>query len=59
MAGAVEWGMSDAFHYPPDLMALLVNTVSVLCRGKKDVILFFRGAGAGEEDMAPDRKSVV
>lgn len=34
------------FQYPPDLFALLVDTVPVLCKSKKDVVLFFRGAGA-------------
>ena len=34
-----------AFQYPPDLFALLVDTVPVLCKSKRDVVLFFRGAG--------------
>jgi hypothetical protein len=33
------------YHYPPDLLALLVDAIPRLCRGKADVILFFRGAG--------------
>jgi restriction system protein len=33
------------FHYPPDLMALLIDTIPRLCKGKKDVFLFFKGAG--------------
>ncbi|MBI0539129.1 restriction endonuclease [Roseomonas sp. KE2513] len=38
--------MSDAaFHYPPDLFGLLVETIPVLCRAKADVVLFFRNAG--------------
>jgi len=33
------------FHYPPELMALLIDTIPSLCRSKKDVLLFFKGAG--------------
>jgi restriction endonuclease Mrr len=33
------------YHYPPELMALLIDTIPLLCRGKKDVLLFCRGAG--------------
>lgn len=33
------------FHYPPELFNLLVDTIPLLNRGKKDVLLFFRGAG--------------
>jgi hypothetical protein len=34
-----------AFHYPPELFELLIQTIPLLFRGKKDVVLFFRGAG--------------
>ena len=42
--------MTDAtsigtFHYPPELFNLLVDTIPLLNRSKKDVLLFFRGAG--------------
>ena len=38
--------MTDTtFQYPPDLFALLVDAIPVLCKSKKDVLLFFRGAG--------------
>lgn len=40
---------TDAFHYPPELFELLVETVPLLNRSKKSVILFFRGAGISEE----------
>ncbi len=48
------------FHYPPELFNLLVDTIPVLNRSKKEVLLFFRGAGvAGDliEDMAGRLKS--
>ncbi|EKS69118.1 restriction endonuclease [Caballeronia zhejiangensis] len=33
------------FHYPPELFSLLVDVVPLLNRSKKDVLIFFRGAG--------------
>jgi len=43
------------FHYPPELFNLLVDTLPLLNRSKKDVLLFFRGAGvaaAMTDDLA-------
>lgn len=37
------------FHYPPELFQLLVDALPRLCRSKKDLVLFFRGAGIGDE----------
>lgn len=37
--------MKIIYHYPPELLQLLVDTIPLLCRSKKDVLLFFRGAG--------------
>lgn len=37
-----------SFHYPPELFNLLVDVVPLLNRSKKDVLLFFRGAGVPE-----------
>jgi hypothetical protein len=34
-----------AFHYPADLLSSLLRTIPLLCRSKRDTILFFRGAG--------------
>lgn len=57
--------MDISFHYPPELMQLLIDTIPLLCRGKKDVILFFRGAGIPEQyysdlqaRLAIDRTSI-
>ena len=44
--------MSDVFHYPPQVFDLLVETIARLNRGKKGVVLFLRGAGVAEEDLA-------
>lgn len=37
--------MDISYHYPPELFQLLVEAIPRLCRGKRDVLLFFRGAG--------------
>lgn len=45
--------MSDeAFHYPPDVLDLLVDTVPLLVRGKRDVVLFFRACGVPRSLLA-------
>ena len=56
---------TDSFHYPPELFDLLVQTIPVLCRGKRDVLLFFRGAGVSEnlysdiaQQIANDKESI-
>ena len=38
-------GMDASFHYPPELLLLLVDTIPRLCPSKRDVITFLRGAG--------------
>lgn len=40
--------MDISFHYPPELLGLLIDCIPLLCRGKRDVILFFKGAGVGQ-----------
>ena len=37
--------MDIVFHYPPELLSLLIETIPSLCKSKKDVLLFFKGAG--------------
>ncbi|MDY6872818.1 MAG: restriction endonuclease [Chloroflexota bacterium] len=43
--------MDTTFHYPPELFSLLVDTIPLLCRSKKDVLLFFQGAGVKKKVM--------
>lgn len=50
--------MPEVFHYPPELFNLLVNTILLLCRSKKDVILFLRGAVLAQGDLAEVELSV-
>lgn len=56
---------TTTFQYPPDLFALLVDAIPVLCKSKKDLLLFFRGAGVPitltsdiEAQLKQDRQSV-
>lgn len=37
------------FHYPPELLNLLIDTIPLLCRSKRDTFLFFRGAGVASD----------
>lgn len=55
----------ETFHYPPELLTLLVDALAVLNRSKDGVLLFFRGAGVPptltrdlEERVARDRDSI-
>jgi hypothetical protein len=40
--------MDITFHYPPELLSLLIDAIPVLCRSKDDTLLFFKGAGVSE-----------
>lgn len=44
--------IDEAYHYPPDFLQLLIDTIPLLNRSKKDVVLFFKGAGVASEDYA-------
>lgn len=41
--------MIRTYHFHPELMSLLVDTIPVLFRSKSDLLLFFRGAGISSE----------
>jgi len=43
--------MDITFHYPPELFELLVQTIPLLCRSKKGVLLLFRGAGINSQAL--------
>jgi restriction system protein len=43
---------SDAWHYPPELLDLVVDAVARLNRGKEQEIDFFRGAGVPAKYLA-------
>jgi len=44
--------MEESYHYPPEVLNLLVDTVPLLCKSKNDVLVFFRGAGVSESIMS-------
>lgn len=50
--------MAENFHYPPEVFNLLVDTIPLLCRSKKDVVTFFQGAGVAQEDLAEVAQAV-
>jgi len=43
----------EAYHYPPDLLNLLVDAIACLVRSKESVIEFFRGAGVPRQLLGP------
>ena len=45
--------MDISFHYPPELLQLLVDTLPKLCKSKTDLLLFFQGAGISKTVLAP------
>ncbi|MES3710393.1 restriction endonuclease [Pseudomonas putida] len=50
--------MAEQFHYPHDILELLVETIPRLVKSKNAVILFFEGAGVEESDLADARKKL-
>lgn len=50
--------MDITFHYPPDLLGLLVDTIPRLCPSKQDTLLFLRGAGVSDA-MTADLTEIV
>ena len=57
--------MEIIFQYPPDLMNLLIQAIPRICRSKKDVLLFFKGAGVSsalrndlENQLKNNRKNI-
>lgn len=44
--------MDNSYHYPPELLNLLVDTIPRLCRSKEDTLNFLRGAGVPDADLA-------
>jgi hypothetical protein len=45
--------MDIIFHYPPELLQLLIDAIPKLCKGKKALLLFFEGAGVGQAELDP------
>lgn len=50
---------STTWHYPPDFMTMMVDTMPLLVRSKTDLIAFFKGAGVNERHLADLRVRVM
>jgi len=42
----------QVFHFSPDLLNLLIDTIPRLCKSKKDVLIFFFSAGVNQNLLA-------
>ena len=38
----------QVYHFSPDFLDLLIDTIPKLCKSKKDVLTFFSGAGVSQ-----------
>lgn len=45
--------MDIVFHYPPELLQLLIDAIPKLCRSKRDLLVFFQGAGVPRGLLTP------
>jgi hypothetical protein len=45
--------MDIAFHYPPELLQVLIDALPKLCKSKSDLLLFFQGAGTSRQILEP------
>jgi hypothetical protein len=45
--------MDIIFHYPPELLGLLIEALPCLCRTKPDLLLFFQGSGVERNLLVP------
>jgi hypothetical protein len=51
--------MDTTYHYPPELLDLLIDTIPLLTRSKPGVLDFLRGAGIQEQQLADLRQQVA
>jgi restriction system protein len=42
----------EIYQYPPELMAALIEAIPLVCKSKRDVLSFFRGAGVDQRYIA-------
>ena len=48
--------MDISFHYPPELLQLLIDAIPKLCKSKRDLLLFFQGAGVSQTIIQPHER---
>ena len=51
--------MDTSYHYPPELLQLLIETIPRLCRSKRDVLSFLRSAGVSQSMISDLEKLLV
>ncbi len=51
--------MNIIYHYPPELLTLLVDTIPLLCKSKNDTLIFLRGSGVDEDTLSDLKKRVT
>jgi restriction system protein len=51
--------MDISYHFPPELLEILVETIPVLGRAKEFPLVFFRGAGVSESMLADWRTQLT
>ena len=52
------WQLDTSYHYPPELLELLVETIPLLIRSKAGLLDFFQGAGVSIADISDWRQKV-
>lgn len=50
--------MNIPHHHPPDLLSLLIDTIPLLFRSKRSVVMFFHGAGVSASHLVDVRAKV-
>ena len=50
--------MNEAYHYPPDVLDLLVETIPRLTKSKRNVLMFYEGAGV-PRSLITDRAEAI
>ena len=45
--------MDISFHYPPELLQLLIDLIPKICKSKRDLLLFFQGSGVSLTVLQP------
>jgi len=50
--------LDTSYHYPPELLELLIETIPLLVRSKTGLLDFFQGAGTPLDDLADWRQKV-
>jgi len=51
--------MNIIYHYPPELLTLLIDTIPLLCKSKNDTLSFLRGSGVDGNTLADLKRRVA